>query len=279
MAFLTIDSLLNEGLEIFVRNTRPKNRITLTVHDAAGKAHIVQIPPTRIPIHLSGMIAPDMIRNSMDIRAFLSKNVLVLMDPQEAREELTTPRAQKEIERISKDQANLAAFMSSNKAFSNELSKMSTTVHGATTKMGPGKRATGAGPRVLALMLQLEEGEIDSDDVVDDLNDMADTLTNPDLIHVIRTCQHQDVVACAKSMLADRIGGDDVDSYIVDLDRSAHAEMVEEIAGTRKSGIEELDEEEAEVEAAAPPKRKRTTRTHTKKKRTRKARPVEDDDE
>ena len=82
---LDLDGLLNEGKKIYVKNTsRPMGHIVLTFVTAHGKAVPRNIPRTWIPICLTDTLSPDVIAQSNELRQFLNKGILALVEPEKA---------------------------------------------------------------------------------------------------------------------------------------------------------------------------------------------------
>ena len=98
---LNLDDLLDNGKKVFVRNTtRPMGHIVLTFITNNGKSIPRNIPRTWIPICLTDSLAPDVIRQSNDLRLFLQKGVIALIDPDEALKELEKADSQEELKRL-----------------------------------------------------------------------------------------------------------------------------------------------------------------------------------
>ena len=114
-----LDALLNDGKKVFVKNTsRPMGHIVLTFVTPNGRSIPRPIPRTFIPICLTDTLSPDVIKQSSDLRLFLNKGVIQLIDPDEATKELQTEEAQEELRRL-----NLSDFSASAKA-TERVSKM-----------------------------------------------------------------------------------------------------------------------------------------------------------
>ena len=85
MATPDLDELLSAGKKVYVKNTsHPMGHIVLTFVTPNGRAVPRPIPRTWIPICLTDTLAPNIIRDSNDLRQFIAKGVLALVDPTDA---------------------------------------------------------------------------------------------------------------------------------------------------------------------------------------------------
>lgn len=90
-SFVYLDSLLDKGEPIYVRNTsKTRGVVVLTLNDG-NKTHREAIPNTKYPICLTQKATPQAIRNSRDLRTLLDKGVLSLVAANDAEKELSNP--------------------------------------------------------------------------------------------------------------------------------------------------------------------------------------------
>lgn len=87
--------LLNNGQEIYVRNTQ-KGIIVLTVYQN-GSPRSIRIPKHRHPVLLSMKASPQALSESVHLREAIYKGYLQLVDPDEARTELSNPNILKKV--------------------------------------------------------------------------------------------------------------------------------------------------------------------------------------
>ncbi len=180
-----LDELLNEGRKVFVKNTsRPMGHIVLTFVTPNGRSIPRPIPRTFIPICLTDTLSPDVIKQSSDLRLFLNKGVIRLIDPDEATKELQSEEAQEELKRL-----NLSDFSSAAVA-TERVSKMSnqqTYVPAVNNPNAPVEGVTldPVNNRVKATLLQVEAKDLTEREAVAEFRIMRDELTNHDLTYII----------------------------------------------------------------------------------------------
>jgi hypothetical protein len=180
---LDLDSLLNDGKKIYVKNTsRPMGHIVLTFVTAHGKAVPRNIPRTWIPICLTDTLSPDIIAQSNELRQFLNKGILALVEPQVAQDELKTDDASEESRRL-----NLSDF--SNKAEVTErtltLENQYTAEANPLNPMGPEGMADPVNNRVKSTLLRVESKDITEREAVAEFRIMQGELSSHDLTYII----------------------------------------------------------------------------------------------
>jgi hypothetical protein len=177
--------LLNDGKKVFVKNTsRPMGHIVLTFVTPNGRSVPRNIPRTFIPICLTDTLSPDVIKQSSDLRLFLTKGVIKLIDPDEATKELQSEEAQEELKRL-----NLSDFSSAAVA-TERVSKMSTQQTYVSAVNNPNEPVEGVtvdpvNNRVKATLLQVEAKDLTEREAVAEFRIMRDELTNHDLTYII----------------------------------------------------------------------------------------------
>ena len=180
---LDLDSLLNDGKKIYVKNTsRPMGHIVLTFVTAHGKAVPRNIPRTWIPICLTDTLSPDIIAQSNELRQFLNKGILGLVDPTDAQKELHGTDAQEESKRL-----NLSDF--SNKAEATERTLTLTNQFTATANplnpQGPEGMSDPVNNRVKSTLLRVEAKDITEREAVAEFRIMQGELSSHDLTYII----------------------------------------------------------------------------------------------
>ena len=180
---LDLDGLLNDGKKIYVKNTsRPMGHIVLTFVTAHGKAVPRNIPRTWIPICLTDTLSPDIIAQSNELRQFLNKGILALVDPQVAQEELKTADAAEESTRL-----NLSDF--SQRAEVTErtltLENQFTAEANPLNPMEPAQLADPVNNRVKSTLLRVESKDITEREAVAEFRIMQGELSSHDLTYII----------------------------------------------------------------------------------------------
>ena len=181
-----LDDLLDNGKKVFVRNTtRPMGHIVLTFITNNGKSIPRNIPRTWIPICLTDSLAPDVIRQSNDLRLFLQKGVIALVDPDEALQELEKADSQEELKRL-----NISDFSATATATERVLQMdkdQSTTSPSINNPMAPieGVVADPVNNRVKATLLQVEAKDMTEREAVAEFRIMRGELSHHDLTYII----------------------------------------------------------------------------------------------
>jgi hypothetical protein len=180
-----LDALLKDGKKVFVKNTsRPMGHIVLTFVTPNGKSIPRPIPRTFIPICLTDTLSPDVIRQSSDLRLFLNKGVIQLIDPDEATKELQSEEAQEELKRL-----NLSDFSSAAVA-TERVSKMENQQTYVSAVNNPNEPVEGVivdpvNNRVKATLLMVEAKDLTEREAVSEFRIMKDELTNHDHTYII----------------------------------------------------------------------------------------------
>ena len=180
-----LDALLNEGKKIFVKNTsRPMGHIVLTFVTPNGRSIPRPIPRTFIPICLTDTLSPDVIKQSSDLRLFLNKGVIRLVDPDEATKELQSVEAKEELARL-----NLSDFSAAAEA-TERVAKMTDQQTYTPAVNNPNAPVEGVvvdpvNNRVKATLLQVEAKDMTEREAVGEFRIMRDELTNHDLTYII----------------------------------------------------------------------------------------------
>jgi hypothetical protein len=180
-----LDALLNEGKKVFVKNTsRPMGHIVLTFVTPNGRSIPRPIPRTFIPICLTDTLSPDVIKQSSDLRLFLNKGVIRLIDPDEATKELQSDEAQEELKRL-----NLSDFSSlataTDKVLQMENQQTYTPAVNNPNAPVEGVVIDPVNNRVKATLLMVEAKDMTEREAVAEFRIMKDELTTHDLTYVI----------------------------------------------------------------------------------------------
>lgn len=102
MAPLNFDVLIEDKKKpvYVVNNTNPASIVSLSLSDASGKRIQGEIPKTWIPICLTDLFPRRILRDSVDIHAFLSKGIIKLVTPEKAEALLSQMGAKEELSRL-----------------------------------------------------------------------------------------------------------------------------------------------------------------------------------
>ncbi len=182
MAF-DLDSLLNDGKKIYVKNTsRPMGHIVLTFVTAHGKSVPRNIPRTWIPICLTDTLSPDIIAQSNDLRQFINKGILGLVDPEDAQKELSSADAKEESARL-----NLSDFSTKATATERVLSMENqyTAEANPLNQQGPEGMVDPVNNRVKATLLRVESKDLTEREAVAEFRIMENELSSHDLTYII----------------------------------------------------------------------------------------------
>lgn len=180
-----LDALLDSNKKVYVKNTsRPMGHIVLTFVTPNGRSIPRPIPRTFIPICLTDTLSPDVIRQSSDLRLFLNKGVIRLIDPEEATKELQSDESQEELKRL-----NLSDF-SAAAATTERVSKMANQQTYVPAVNNPNAPIEGVvidpvNNRVKATLLQVEAKDMTEREAVAEFRIMRDELTNHDMTYII----------------------------------------------------------------------------------------------
>ncbi len=108
---------IKDGKPIYVRNLSGGHQdnitklIILEIKPLNGPPRTIKIPPVDPPINLSAMVSPPFILGeSQDLLDYINNEVLELVDPAEAQEELKDERAQRIVQKALRDIHSRTAF-------------------------------------------------------------------------------------------------------------------------------------------------------------------------
>jgi hypothetical protein len=186
-----LDALLADGKKVYVRNTsRPMGHIVLTFVTPNGRSIPRPIPRTFIPICLTDTLSPDVIKQSSDLRLFLNKGVIRLVDPDVATKELQSEEAQEELKRL-----NLSDFSAAAVA-TERVSKMTDQQTYVPAVNNPNAPVEGVvidpvNNRVKATLLQVEAKDLTEREAVAEFRIMRDELTTHDLTYITAQIQEE----------------------------------------------------------------------------------------
>jgi hypothetical protein len=182
-----LDSLLNDGKKIYVKNTsRPMGHIVLTFVTAHGKSVPRNIPRTWIPICLTDTLSPDIIAQSNELRQFLNKGILALVEPGEAQNELQGVDAKEESSRL-----NLSDFSSKSTATERVLSMENqfTAEANPLNQQGPEGMVDPVNNRVKSTLLRVEAKDLTEREAVAEFRIMKAELSSHDLTYIISSLE------------------------------------------------------------------------------------------
>lgn len=105
---LTLDNLVESGLDIFVRNNLDRGGRIAIDFTINGRKQVINIPNTWIAIRLNDWATHRDIGSSGSLRDHLRKRSIVLVHPDTAEKEYATPRGQRELQKFQSDMAKAA---------------------------------------------------------------------------------------------------------------------------------------------------------------------------
>ena len=218
MASVDIDALLNEGKKIFVKNTsRPMGHVVLTFVTPNGKSIPRNIPRTWIPICLTDSLSPEVIRQSSDLRLFIQKGVLKLMDPADAAALLKEVDAKEEQQRLNISDFSQQSTLTERVASMENQQTYSTGIN-TPGEEGLGQVADPVNSRVKSTLLQVEAKDLTEREAVAEFRIMQDEMSTHDLTYVIsetkeegplRRFAYQRLSAAAAAIDSDVISGNE----------------------------------------------------------------------
>jgi hypothetical protein len=200
---LTIESLVRDGKNVYVKNnTRPKGHIVIQMVLPNGSTHPIVIPRTHLPICLNDFVSSDVIMQSHDLRQYLSKQVIVLVEPEVAEAALSDPEAKEELERL-----RASEFSASSAFVSERVSTMEETIDQANTAQNaafaasevPSDQIT---PRVLDIVNRLISKDLPIKGALGELKAMEEELNPADCAYIITNGPDGQIKQYVQSVLA-----------------------------------------------------------------------------
>ena len=206
-AYMNLDDILKNGEMVFVRNnSNPLSKICIMINSSSGEPEVSIIPPHRYPVNLSERFPADAIYQSSDLRNQLGKEILLLVDPKKAREELADPKV---VSYLRKRFASSYALTSP--ALSKEAEAMAKVMHEVNEQKEASEltadeweaRSNSINPRLVGLVDSLgAESPADPVDVLFDLKSMEQNLSESEIMFVLsKTKDHQDITDWAAEAL------------------------------------------------------------------------------
>lgn len=186
---VTVDNLLDRKKSVYVlNNSTPNARVSLTLIDKGGRPISGEIPPTWVPIDLCALFPPDAVRDSFDIRRYISKGILKLISPKKAEELLSKEEAKEELTKIRRskyakidDDGNdaMASLRQANKDVINASTKADLTETNFSDD------SPEVSDKVRDICVQLEDELIGTNDALTKLKSIAHTMNRGDLKYII----------------------------------------------------------------------------------------------
>lgn len=197
---LTLDQLVADGKPVYVRNrTRPRGRMQITFVLGNGKTHGVAIPRTHLPICLNDHVPPETIRGSHEVRSYINKGVLELVDPAVAEKELSDPANREELDQLRLSEFSAKAPFVSERASSMEKTTQQGTPNNFET-LGITQDQINA--RVLDVVSRLATGDLQVKAGITEIRNMEDELTPADLSYIIAQGPDGQIKQYAQTLLA-----------------------------------------------------------------------------
>ena len=190
----SLDELLNEKKEVYVRNNAQKAGMVLILQmrDRNGRAAGFKIPPTNIPMCLSERFPAEVLRESTDLREMISKELLVIMDPTEAKAILNTEEAREEIQALKASVYADSAPANAMRSGVEKIKKQAEEVmikEASELKEEIAANDSGVSHRVRGMVASLKAKEKSARDTLTGFKRMRDALTEGDLAYVLAECK------------------------------------------------------------------------------------------
>lgn len=228
---------IKDGKPIYVRNLSGDHPdeitklIMLEIKPLNGPSRTIKIPPVDPPINLSSMVSPPhILGESQDLLDLINNEVLELVAPEEALEELKDERAQRIVQKALRDIHSRAAFDPRKKTSSkdgrkrvprrgrgetdvsgkkNPLQKMMQDAADGLDYEQPEIKLSKAdqevSPTILELCAMLVADPTTAESVVEDLDIMPDSgISDADLGHLIKHSMAKKVSDWAQQRLISR---------------------------------------------------------------------------
>lgn len=228
---------IEEGKPIYVRNLSGDHPdeitklIILEIKPLNGPPRTIKIPPVDPPINLSSMVSPPQILGeSQDLLDLINNEVLELVDPAEAQEELRDERAQRIVHKALKDIHSRTAFDPRSRTKSPDGRKRVPRIGRSEADVSGGKNplqslmqdaADGMDRELPEIKFAKKDQEVSatvlemcatlvadasmSESILDDLDIMPEgDLSDSDLGHLIKHAGTKKVIEWASQRLSDR---------------------------------------------------------------------------
>jgi hypothetical protein len=241
-----LHKFIDEGKPIYVRNLSGNDPdgitklIMLQIKPLHGPERPVKIPPIKYPINLSAMVSPPhVLGESQDFLDLLNREVLELVEPDEAMEELSDDRVSRIVQKATRDMYNRNVLPEGRKKARADAGQQGERRRVPKTDVGdddidvnnPLAKVMDAAAKGMdyepnEIVLSNADAEVSArvvqmcatmsadagtaDDYLDDLEAMPDgELSDADLGHIIRHVKIAKVTDWAESKLADRAGDEE----------------------------------------------------------------------
>lgn len=205
-----LDQLLDDRQSIYVMNESGKAYGTKgVVHisfvdTASGKTKPFTIPSTWLPICITDAIPSSILRHSMDLRNYLGKGFLRIVNPVEAEKILNSPEAKDELTRL----------MNIDKSFRNLNINMANEQE--TTVLSPDSQARlqqgldpitsedRVNPRVRDILLRTETNDLTARMAVAELRSLASDLRVEDASYILANAKDGAIKKYGQQLLAEK---------------------------------------------------------------------------
>lgn len=215
---LEIDWLIDNKLPVYVRNiTRPRGQIAVNFMQANGRAKVVKIPRTSLPIHLNRQLSNETIAGSDDLRQCISKGVLEIVRPDAAYDELQDPENANEIQTL-----QLSDFSAKNAFMSPRVADMQKAQDNKVDANAPTLEPLGVetnvlNPRVMSMVEKLANGDMSIKAALSELKILEPELKDTDCSYIISNGPDGQIRSYVQKILA-TIRGRQVKSESVEVD-------------------------------------------------------------
>lgn len=195
---LDLDDLLDNNKKIYVRNNALKSQLFMVVElkDKNGKNRALKVPPVRFPISVSDQFSSDSIRESSDLRSLLMKQVLILVDPAQAEQELSSSEAREELKAFAMSVYADSAPSNVVRDTMENLKQKSSGVVASDELLNKkeAQESDAISNKIVGLIASFQAKEKSSKDTLLMLRRMKPTLTEHDLTYVINQCKNDTTI-------------------------------------------------------------------------------------
>jgi len=176
--------LLKDGSSVYVtNNTDPRGILMCTINNPlSGRSESFNIPKTWIPICLTDLLPVETLAGCTELRQYLQKGVLQLVDEGQAQAVLESPRAQKEFARLYSSEFAVGGI---GKRKDSLVSARNKAKEALAQQGHSADEEVQLHPKVRGWERQAETGEIDGDVIANEIEIHKSELNQDDLNYIL----------------------------------------------------------------------------------------------
>jgi hypothetical protein len=194
---LELDVLLDNNEDIYVRNNALKAQLLLVIaiKDKTGRNQTLKLPPTVLPMHVSGQFSRDSIRECSDLRRLIFNRTIILVDPSQARKELATTEAKEEMKALRMSVYADDAPTNAVRDTVEKLAKKSQApVMNAADILNQKSQQDDVQLKVKGMIVSFQSKEKSSKETLVNLKRMKPALTESDLTFILSQCKAETTI-------------------------------------------------------------------------------------